>query len=76
MFCDVTLDIGALVKGLAAERICTPVVACGVGTDTRRAMAPVKAPFSWPNNSLSSRFSGIAAQLTEMNAWSARADFL
>ena len=25
--------------------------------------APVKAPFSWPNSSLSSRFSGIAAQL-------------
>ena len=25
--------------------------------------APVKAPRSWPNNSLSSRFSGIAAQL-------------
>jgi DNA-binding response OmpR family regulator len=26
--------------------------------------APVNAPFSWPNSSLSSRFSGIAAQLT------------
>src|SRR5258706_123885 len=34
---------------------------------TRRAMAPVNAPFSWPKSSDSSRFSGIAAQLTEMN---------
>ncbi len=40
----------------------------------RLATAPVKAPFSWPNNSLSSRFSGIAAQLTEMNGLSARED--
>ena len=39
----------------------------------RRATAPVKAPFSWPNSSDSSRFSGIAAQLTEMNGWLARA---
>src|ERR1035438_8705379 len=29
-----------------------------------RAMAPVNAPFSWPNNSLSSSPSGIAAQFT------------
>ena len=35
----------------------------------RRATAPVKAPFSWPNSSLSSRFSGIAAQLIEMNGF-------
>ncbi len=31
----------------------------------RRAEAPVKAPFSWPNSSDSSRFSGIAAQFSE-----------
>src|SRR5471030_3206624 len=43
VFCDVMLDIGALVKGLAAERICTPVVACGVGTDTRRAVDAIRA---------------------------------
>ena len=43
VFCDVTLEIGALVKGLAAERICTPVVACGVGTDTRRAVDAIRA---------------------------------
>ena len=42
----------------------------------RLASAPVKAPFSWPNSSDSSRFSGMAAQLTEMNGLSARRDFL
>ncbi len=36
---------------------------------------PVKAPFSWPNSSLSRRFSGIAAQLTLMNGREARRDF-
>jgi DNA-binding NtrC family response regulator len=43
VFCDVALDIGALVRGLSAERICTPVVACGVGTDTRRAVDAIRA---------------------------------
>src|ERR1700745_3682347 len=43
VFCDVSLDIGTLVRGLAAERICTPVVACGVGTDTRRAVDAIRA---------------------------------
>ena len=43
VFCDVALDIGALVRGLAAERICTPVVACGIGTDTRRAVDAIRA---------------------------------
>ena len=33
----------------------------------RLAMAPVKAPFSWPKSSLSRRLSGIAAQLTQTN---------
>jgi DNA-binding NtrC family response regulator len=40
---DVTLDIGRLVRALAAERICTPVVACGIGTDTRRAVDAIRA---------------------------------
>ncbi len=40
---DVMLDIGHLVRALAAERICTPVVACGVGTDTRRAVDAIRA---------------------------------
>jgi DNA-binding NtrC family response regulator len=39
----VSLDIGVLVRGLAAERICTPVVACGIGTDTRRAVDAIRA---------------------------------
>src|SRR6201994_2178772 len=43
VFCDVALDIGQLVRGLNAERICTPVVACGVGTDTRRAVDAIRA---------------------------------
>ncbi len=43
VFCDVALDIGRLVRGLSAERICTPVVACGVGTDTRRAVDAIRA---------------------------------
>jgi DNA-binding NtrC family response regulator len=43
VFCDVALDIGMLVRGLAAERICTPVVACGIGTDTRRAVEAIRA---------------------------------
>jgi DNA-binding NtrC family response regulator len=43
VFCDVGLDISALVRGLSAERICTPVVACGIGTDTRRAVDAIRA---------------------------------
>src|ERR1700744_1671909 len=43
VFCDVGLDIAALVRGLAAERICMPVVACGIGTDTGRAVAAIRA---------------------------------
>ncbi len=34
---------------------------------SRRSAAPVKAPFSWPNSSLSSSVSGRAAQLTVTN---------
>jgi len=40
---DIGLDIGLLVRSLAAERICTPVVACGVGTDARRAVDAIRA---------------------------------
>jgi DNA-binding NtrC family response regulator len=43
IMCDVALDIGALVRSLAAERICTPVIACGVGTDARRAVDAIRA---------------------------------
>jgi hypothetical protein len=38
----------------------------------RRWSAPVKAPRSWPNSSLSSKFSGMAAQLIAMNGALAR----
>ena len=38
----------------------------------RAASAPVKAPFSWPNSSLSISSSGIAAQFTSTNGPSAR----
>ena len=37
-------------------------------------MAPVKAPFSWPNSSLSSSVSGIAAQFTATNGPLARGE--
>jgi DNA-binding NtrC family response regulator len=43
VMCDVTHDIGRLVRALATERICTPVVACGVGTDARRAVDAIRA---------------------------------
>jgi DNA-binding NtrC family response regulator len=43
VFCDVGNDIAGLVRQLAAERICTPVVACGVGTDARRAVDAIRA---------------------------------
>lgn len=43
VFCDVALDIAQFVRGLSAERICTPVVACGIGADTRRAVDAIRA---------------------------------
>ncbi len=38
-------------------------------------VAPVNAPFSWPNSSLSRSSSGIAAQLSLINGWSSRSLF-
>ncbi len=43
-----------------------------VNLPSRLVVAPVKAPFSWPNNSLSMRFSGIAAQFTLISGLSFR----
>src|ERR1700743_1217689 len=43
VFCDVLLDISALVRGRAAEPIGPPVVACGIGTDPRRAVDAIRA---------------------------------
>jgi len=40
---DAGLDIGRLVRALATERICTPVVACGIGTDARLAVEAIRA---------------------------------
>ena len=40
---------------------------------TRRASAPVKAPFSWPNSSLSTSSRLIAAQFTATKGWRVRA---
>ncbi|HTP78747.1 MAG TPA: sigma-54 dependent transcriptional regulator [Rhizomicrobium sp.] len=43
VLCDVKCDIGQLVRGLSTERICTPVVACGIGTDARSAVEAIRA---------------------------------
>jgi DNA-binding NtrC family response regulator len=43
VLCDVTCDIAQLVRGLANERICTPVVACGINTDARSAVDAIRA---------------------------------
>lgn len=40
---DVTLDVHAFISSLDAERIAVPVVACGVSTDTRAAVAAIRA---------------------------------
>ena len=40
---DVALDIARLIGALGVERICLPVVAYGVGTDARTAVAAIRA---------------------------------
>ncbi|MBR1777522.1 MAG: sigma-54-dependent Fis family transcriptional regulator [Alphaproteobacteria bacterium] len=40
---DVKLDIYSLVERLNSERICVPVVACGVAADARAAVKAIKA---------------------------------
>jgi two-component system response regulator FlrC len=40
---DVMLDVAGLIANMQAERIAVPVVACGVGNDTRLAVAAIKA---------------------------------
>ena len=39
------------------------------------ATAPVKAPFTWPKSSLSSRSAGMAAQLTATQGFSLRGEW-
>jgi len=40
---DVTLDVAKLIESLSSERIAVPVVACGIGNDTRAAVRAIKA---------------------------------
>jgi len=40
---DVKLDVAELVRSLKSERFSLPVVACGVGTDTKAAVGAIKA---------------------------------
>lgn len=40
---DVNLDIASLISSLEVERITIPVVACGIGNDTRAAVQAIKA---------------------------------
>lgn len=40
---DVKLDVASLIQALEQERIAIPVIACGVGNDTRAAVAAIKA---------------------------------
>jgi DNA-binding NtrC family response regulator len=40
---DVGLDVAALIDQMSCERITVPVVACGVGNDTRAAVAAIRA---------------------------------
>lgn len=40
---DIACDVASFVKALRGERIMTPVVACGIGTDTAAAVKAIKA---------------------------------
>lgn len=40
---DIALDVAALIGALNGERIAVPVIACGIGTDTRAAVAAIRA---------------------------------
>ena len=40
---DVTLDVGGFIKSLEMERISLPVVACGIGNDTKAAVRAIPA---------------------------------
>ncbi len=42
VMCDVKQKIGNLIAQLEAERICVPVVACGIGTDSRAAVKAIQ----------------------------------
>jgi DNA-binding NtrC family response regulator len=40
---DVALDVAAFIKSLNSERISIPVVACGIGNDTKAAVRAIRA---------------------------------
>ncbi len=42
VMCDIKQKIGKLIENLEAERICVPVVACGIGTDSRAAVKAIQ----------------------------------
>ncbi len=66
---DVKLDVASLIQHLELERIAVPVIACGVGNDTRAAVAAIKAgakeylPLP-PNAEL---MAAVLAAITEQN---------
>ena len=43
VLCELSHDVGAVVRALAAERIAVPVVACGVNPDPDAAVAAIRA---------------------------------
>ena len=43
VLCELSHDVGAVVRALAAERIAVPVVACGVDPDPDAAVAAIRA---------------------------------
>jgi DNA-binding NtrC family response regulator len=43
VMCDVVLNIAGLIESMKAERIMTPVVACGIGTDAAAAVRAIRA---------------------------------
>ncbi len=43
LMADVAIDIGELLRGLEAEHIHVPLVACGTATDARAAVAAIRA---------------------------------
>ena len=40
---DIVLDLEEFLKSLKLERISTPLVACGIGSDTEAAVQAIKA---------------------------------
>jgi two-component system response regulator FlrC len=43
IFIDVTLDIGSFIKAVRDERINTPVIACGIGHETKLAVQAIRS---------------------------------